>query len=516
MTTSRLFGILALSCLPVLCPATPLPTNAAGAINALGDDLHARALVPGEANLCLSPYSAATALAMTWLGAGGATRAEIGSVLHWQGMDDPGAGFGQIAAGLAAVNAQGKIIVETANGVWLQQDFPFTSTFLSEVASAFEARLELVDFPSSHETARVAINDWVARQTRQMIAEILPSGVLTADTRFVLVNSLYLKAPWKVPFQPQRTRDGDFHVSAGETITVRLMQGEFGHAPILQADTFTLVSLPFHGDALSMVVAMPSADRTLDEFRASFGPAELEAALQAASTARCVVHLPRFRVESAIPLNSILQDLGMSSAFTEGVADFTALCGEAARGQIVLTDVRQKAVIEVTEFGVEAAAATSVTGGITSVPPSLVFDRPFLYFVRDSASGAVLFRGQVTRPVNPEEVSVPQAFYELAPLLGWFVRLEDGWMVNTPIGDFTLEHYPWIQHADHGWMLLFMTEQTASGLWLWQPDHGWLWSSITHYPLLWSQARGGWLYFAGGAPAERWFYDFSSRDWIVW
>src|SRR5690606_2593379 len=152
--------------------------------------------------------------------------------------------------------------------------------------------------------------------------ELIPDGVLTQDTRLVLVNSLYLKAPWKVPFELGMTRDADFHVSDAETVAVRMMSADISHAPVLFADEYTLVSLPFHDGDLSMDFVMPVAGVSLAEFRQGFGSTELESAVNAASAQRIYIHLPRFRVESEIGLSDPLKALGMPLAFTEGQADF--------------------------------------------------------------------------------------------------------------------------------------------------------------------------------------------------
>src|SRR6184192_2505719 len=60
---------------------------AAKATNGLAVDLH-RQLATGNDNLCVSPYSIESALAMTFAGAGGETRTEMARVLHFPGDGD--------------------------------------------------------------------------------------------------------------------------------------------------------------------------------------------------------------------------------------------------------------------------------------------------------------------------------------------------------------------------------------------------------------------------------------------
>ncbi len=88
----------------------------------------------------------------------------------------------------------------------------------------------------------------------------------------------------------------------------------------------------------------------------------------------------------------------MIDAFDSGRADFT---GILADGGLFISDVIHEVFVAVNEAGTEAAAATAVIlgrGAPPKEPVQLTFDRPFLFWLYDRATGAVLFMGRVLDP----------------------------------------------------------------------------------------------------------------------
>jgi len=107
--------------------------------------------------------------------------------------------------------------------------------------------------------------------------------------------------------------------------------------------------------------------------------------------------MPRFKIDASLSLKTVLGGLGMPDAFEDGVADFSGIDG--AR-DISLTAVIHQALIAVDEKGTTAAAATAVIGGVVDGPGGepLIVDRPFIYAIRDDATGTILFLGRVLDP----------------------------------------------------------------------------------------------------------------------
>lgn len=187
-------------------------------------------------NLFFSPYSISTALAMTRAGAKGDTAAEMDKALHFTlPPDRQDAAF---AALLHTVNAAAHgCRLSTANALWGQQDAGFTPDFLKRTRDYYGAGLQKVDFKTAPELARLRINAWVERQTNFKIKDLVPEGMLSADSRLVLTNAIYFKGDWASRFQKKDTEDGSFHLSAQQDVKAPLMHQThvFGY---LDADGF--------------------------------------------------------------------------------------------------------------------------------------------------------------------------------------------------------------------------------------------------------------------------------------
>jgi len=383
---------------------------AARAINTLGLELLARVAPPAQSTL-LSPYSIQVALAMTYVGAEGETRAEMARVLHYpkEGLAD---GFAELNTQLAALTAETKklaeaskkhgggasdpIQLEIANRLFGQKGYEFRPAFLETLKQKFEAPLELADFVKNADGARQRINTWVEERTRDRIKDLLPQGALNRDTRLVLVNAIYLKAPWAEVFQKDATKPAAFHLADGTTMEVPTMgtSARFGYDK--RAD-YTVVTLPYVGGQLQFVILLPDAPD---------GLAALEKKLTPSLLADCAkIHarevrlfLPKFKLEPPLfALGDTLQAMGMKSAFNRG-ANFNGMAPEP----LAISQVFHKTFVAVDEQGTEAAAATAVVMMRMSLPveapPEVKVDRPFFFAIQHVPTGACLFLGRLSDP----------------------------------------------------------------------------------------------------------------------
>jgi serpin B len=394
---------------------------AAMATNQLAIDLH-RQLATGDENLCISPYSIQSALAMTYAGAEGPTRSEMARVLHFPGNgDDIHASFSALQGSLekmakqtTAIAAQSKktggptepITLAIANRLFAQTGYDFREAFRELVKKYYGAPFELLDFRKDAPGATKYINKWVAEQTRDRIRDLIPPDGLNETTRLVLANAIYLKAPWAHEFNDAATKPQPFHVSGGATVEVPTMQRQdrqFGYA---KREGFTAVSLPYVGNELQFLVLVP------DEVN---GLRALETKLTAEMLSQCAkleprdvdLSLPKFKFEPpTMALGEELQGLGMKSAFDRppGSANFDRMAPRKPDDYLYVSQVFHKTFIAVDEKGTEAAAATAVammatTAMIKPEPPIQVkVDRPFIYAIQHVPSGACLFLGRVSDP----------------------------------------------------------------------------------------------------------------------
>jgi serine protease inhibitor len=395
---------------------------AATATNELAVDLH-RQLATGNENLCVSPYSIESALAMTFAGADGETRSEMARVLHFPSDGSAvQASFVSLQRSLEEMRAKTAELVKDAkrlggpsepitltiaNRLFAQKGYDFRQAFLSVVKQNYGAAFEPIDFTADPSGATQHINKWVADQTRNRIRDLIPAGALNETTRLVLANALYLKAPWADPFSEKTTKAEPFHVRKGAPVDVPMMRKMDRHFGYVKREGFAAVSLPYTGNDLQFLVLLP------DEVD---GLGALESKLTAETLAECAkletrdvdLHLPKFKIElPTIALARNFEALGMKTAFDKprGSANFDRMAPRKPNDYLYISQVFHKTFIAVDEKGTEAAAATAVAmmaaTALRSPPPpptEVKVDRPFLYAIQHVPSGVCLFLGRVTDP----------------------------------------------------------------------------------------------------------------------
>ncbi|MGO8925855.1 MAG: serpin family protein [Limisphaerales bacterium] len=354
-------------------------------------------------NLFFSPYSVSTALAMTYAGARGNTEAQMAHVLHF-GKDQPRlhSAFGALQRQFNQVNQQKGIELSIANALWAQQGRSFLPAFLNVGKNDYQASLNLADFKTGAEAIRREINGWVAEQTKDKIQDILPPGSLDAATRLVLANAIYFKGAWAEPFPQAGTSPQPFHLTASQQIDVPLMH-HFDTVKYMENGSFQAVELPYAGHELSLVVLLPRKIGGCRALEGRLSPALLSHCIKEMKSQRVELFLPRFKVESYFKLKDTLSKMGMSDAFGPQ-ADFSGMDGTR---NLYISAVFHKAWVDVNEEGTEAAAATVVTMELKGVlrrppapPPVFRADHPFIFCIRDTRSGSLLFLGRLADPAQ--------------------------------------------------------------------------------------------------------------------
>lgn len=386
-------------------PDPAVVAEAVGSITAFTTDLYRRVAQQAPGNVVCSPYSVAQALTMTVQGARGETVAQMLRVLH-AGSDAAGlaAGLGGLDLALARRSGPrtnfegvpGEVVLAAANSVWGQRDLAWQRPFLDALARDFGAGVQQVDFITAAEPARSAINRWVSGRTRTRIPDLLPPGLLDALTRLVLVNALYLKAPWHTAFRPGDTRKAPFTRLDGSAVTADLMGGTLADAGYARGDGWTAVDLPYAGGEVAMAVILPDRGQ-FATVESGLDAAGLARTLRALAPTPLTVNLPRWTHRTKATLTEALAALGMPLAFTDQ-GDFSGL---TTTEKLHLSAVVHEGFIAVDEHGIEAAAATAAEMGVTAAAPpkvSVTVDRPFLYLIHDIPTGTSLFAGRVTDP----------------------------------------------------------------------------------------------------------------------
>jgi serpin B len=391
----------ALFSLPALADAPAPERDAIVASNtAFAADLYGS--LKKDGNLFFSPYSISTALAMTSAGARGKTLEEMNKVLHFG--KDPEAvhkGFSLLQKDLVA-DPKSPFELAIANRLFAQNGFKFLDAFLGLAKDRYDAPVEMLDFKKSVEPSRVHINQWVEKQTRDKIKDLLQPTIIGPDTRLVLVNAIYFKGSWEKAFDKKATRPAPF-TSGGKTFDVPTMvQKQL--AGFAEHDGVQVLSLPYKsgtGARLSMLVLLPAKPDGLPALESTLATKGVGDWIKDLQKHEVQVFLPKFKLESSLSLKDNLGALGMKSAFDcspHTTADFSGMDG--AR-DLCISAVVHKAFVDVNEEGTEAAAATAVVvirASAVMQTPVFRADHPFILAIVDDASKSILFMGRVNDP----------------------------------------------------------------------------------------------------------------------
>lgn len=383
---------------PAIVVVSDESRTVAASIHDFAVDLY-RALADRPGDLFVSPASLSIAFAMVHAGARGETREELARTLHFAGSDElRHRGFAELLRKWSIVRPGCELAV--ASGLFGERTVRFVPEFLAVTQAVFAAPLATVDFRTDAEPARARINGWVAGRTRDRITDLVPAGGVDGTTRLVLVNAVYFKAAWQVEFDPRATRPGVFHGADGAR-TVPMMS-QTGHFALTDAPLAGLraLELPYADGRHAMTIVLPDARDGLAAVERALTPDALRRWLAPAQERQVRVRLPRFEIDppEALCLSDVLARLGLVTAFAD-TADFTGMA--AASEQLQLSEAYHTAFIAVDEQGTEAAAATALSmcfGSLGPPAPPVEFfvEHPFLFVIRDTRSGAVLFIGRIT------------------------------------------------------------------------------------------------------------------------
>jgi serpin B len=383
-------------------PARGADDPAAGAVaaanTAFAFDLY-RQLSSAPGNLVFSPYSVSDVLGMALVGARGQTAAEMAATLHLKlPPAEVAAGFANLAERFDAAGND-RVVLVTANSLWVQPQTPLDAEYLKVLRIQFRAEAVSVDFLHAAEAARTRINDWVADKTRGKITDLIGPGFLNDQTRMVLGNAIYFKGRWAHQFKAESTRAATFRISPHVAAMVPTMQQTADFHTVHLAG-LSLLELPYEGSNLSMVILLPDAVDGLAEVERQAAAGDLRvwlAQLDFTRVTKIKVMLPRFTARETFRLAPPLSRMGMPAAFDRTAADFSGMTGTR---DLFLSDVVHQAYVNVDEEGTEAAAATGAVMaafGIARVPEFRV-DHPFVFLIRDNATGTLLFLGRVVDP----------------------------------------------------------------------------------------------------------------------
>ena len=333
----------------------------------------------------LSPLSIACLLSMTNNGAAGQTQSEVSQLLGCQ-PEAANAFYKKLIPYLTG-NGEGSCF-SMANALFVNPKWKLKEDFRSQAVGNYQAWI-------SNDLNVKSVNDWCNTQTRgmipQMVDEIDPNTLLTA------LNAVYFESQWSDTFDANGTRLKDFTLADGTSVKLPLMHQKhlFCYG---EGKGFAMLTMPYT-DGCSMVVLLPDEDSSLDRLLSSIGYDDFNKVWKKSTTCRVDILLPRFETEVELPLIPVMQLLGVRSMFDARRADYSHLAYVERGVPVYVSEMKQKARIEVSETGTKAAAVTEQSFLVGAARPpqyrNCMFHatRPFLYMIKDNITGAILFIG---------------------------------------------------------------------------------------------------------------------------
>ncbi len=368
--------------------AAALTTELAAGFNLAGFELWLTQDATG--NFVFSPMSIAHALLMARGAADDATGAAIDTALRLP--NDPHAAWNAVDQMMASAAAsEDELTVTLADRIWPRLDVSPDQAWIDLLASQHGASVQPLDFAGDASGSRDIINEWVSEQTQELIPELLPDGFISGQTVLVLTDAVYFEARWAKVFGKYGPESGDFTRLDGATVPVEFMKELELASPRGTGDGYVFAEIPYVGEEYSMLVVVPEAGR-FEEIRSGLGQGLLDEIDAAGTVGPFELQIPKWANDTALDLLPWLTEIGAAPGSYPGISP-SAFLGAAVHGADIAVD----------EQGTVAAAATAI-GFLESGPPEpeliVKADKPFLYVIRHTPTGLVLFAGQVTDPTS--------------------------------------------------------------------------------------------------------------------
>ena len=376
--------------------APAIPPEIAAAGNRLTVDLYRQISGDGD-NVFFSPISAYVAFSMVGEAARGETASQLRSVFGFE--PDEGLRHSATAALMSSLNQQDPgTTLRMANSLWLAEQFEPYDSYVGVLGDVYQADIGTVDFLGG-DVGR--INAWASEKTQGIIPKVLDPDMVSENTTTAILNAIHFKGTWKVPFPAGDTHESDFWTGTREVkADFMSMKTRFNYT---ESEGVQVLSMPYQGDRLSMLVMLPSDRDGLDHLERIVTPELIEGWQESLRTTLVSVLVPKFEMYTHYNLISPLRNMGVEDVFDPLISDLSGMAPIDPRDRLYVSIAAQDAYVKVNEEGTEAAAVTTTGGGprSTSLPPEpvpFIADHPFLFLIQDDKSGTILFMGRVSDP----------------------------------------------------------------------------------------------------------------------
>ena len=385
------FAVVSLSTFATLNTSNAnIPPAIAMANNGFTIDIY-RQISDGNKNIFFSPTGIFVAFSMLYEGSAGESANQLEQAFGFNA--DTNQRHSLIRTSLEALNKDdGHTTLEIANSLWLSDTYSVYDTYVNNIRDVYSSLIERVDFVDSATVER--INGWVSDRTAGLISDLFPKNSFDEETVLVLANAIYFKGTWKIPFPVENTMPGNFWTDKSTSVTVDMMsvKGMFNYYE--HAD-MKVVELPYEGDRLLMTIALPKGRDNIGNLEQTVSKEILKEWSFNMTNQEIIVKMPKFELSTSQDLVEPLRALGIHDIF-ETKSDLSNIADASLYVSKAIHDAR----VNVNEEGTEAAAATAIEAEFVSFPPTFIANHPFLFFIQDKESGAILFMGRMSDPTT--------------------------------------------------------------------------------------------------------------------
>jgi len=346
-------------------------------------------------NFILSPFSISSAMAMTYAGSKNNTLSEISKTFYFnQNLKDFHKDFNNLYS--SNHNKKSKVQFYSANSIWIHKNLNLKADYLSINKQFYSGTAFFEDFQNNPEKSRININGWVEKNTNKQISNLLKPSDITQSTRLVLVNALYFNGSWDKQFKEEQNTTENFQISR-KKFEKKTFMNTAVNTTYYEDKIAEIININYVDSRYSMMIIMPKSFKKMRKLEKTLSYEYYMKIDEEGVNQRINLSIPKFKIETDINLNEILQNMGINDAFNSS-ADFSGITSEE---KLYISNVVHKAKIEVSENGTEAAAATAVVMRKTAFLPAQVdikINRPFIYFIRNTENNCIYFMGKVINP----------------------------------------------------------------------------------------------------------------------
>ena len=350
--------------------------------------------INGSENIMISPFSISSALSMTLNGAANGTLKDMKKALRLEGktIDQINSTYLKLMTDMVPID--NRVFVKIANSVWVEKKLVVKQPFVTDLKNSYFAEARDIDITDPK--AVDIVNGWIAEKTNDKITNMLDR--LDPDLAMLLINAVYFNGKWRYQFDKKATKNEPFYSEPSNPKTVPMMHLN-ENLKVIKNNNLTIAEIPYGQGNYTMIVVLPDENVTLSEVAKVLTPSNWQEWMTRLvnNGHKVELSMPRFKYKYNRNLNEDLKNLGMEIAFSDN-ADFSKISDQS----LMISRVLHQTFIETNEEGTEAAAATVVEMISGSAYPSsidtITLDHPFIFFIRESTTGTIIFMGRVGDP----------------------------------------------------------------------------------------------------------------------